>query len=121
MPLVLRNTITLGFAAALMGVIADAYVGHRNIDDLVETTRTVAHSREVEAALEKLFSTVKDAETGQRGYILTANPAYLRPYEDAVAEVHQRLDSLRQLAPDQPDRVAEIARLTHAKLDELHK
>jgi signal transduction histidine kinase/CheY-like chemotaxis protein len=62
---------------------------------------------------------VKDAETGQRGYIITNQIAYLTPYEAAVGEVHQRLDRLRDLMPDRPDAVAEVQRLTKAKLDEL--
>ena len=41
----------------------------------------VAHTHEVLDALEQLISTLKDAETGQRGYLITGEPRYLDPYE----------------------------------------
>jgi signal transduction histidine kinase len=116
---VLRNTIAIGFAIALLGVVTDVYIGHRNIAELVETTRGVAQSRDVQDALEKLLSTVKDAETGQRGFIITGQDSYLQPFKEAVGEVRQRLDRVRELLADHPDRITGIERLTKAKLDEL--
>jgi signal transduction histidine kinase len=122
MRLVLRNTLTIGFALALLGVIADAVVGHRNIADVVKTNREVARSHEVQTALERLLSTIKDAETGQRGYIITGRVRFLEPYREAVADVEKRLSLVRVLTADLPHhqaRVTEVDRLTHAKLKEL--
>jgi signal transduction histidine kinase len=122
MRLVLRNTLTIGFVLALLGVIADTIVGYRNIADVVETNSEVASSREVQTALEQLLSTVKDAETGQRGYIITGRESFLKPYEDAVAEVQRRLDVVRKVTADLPHhraRVAEVSRLIDFKLREL--
>jgi signal transduction histidine kinase len=122
MRLVLRNTLTIGFALALLGVIADAIVGNRNISAVVETNREVAKSRDVQTALEQLLSTVKDAETGQRGYIITGRSKFLEPYREAVADVEKRLDRVRTVTADQSNhqaRVAYVVRLTHAKLKEL--
>ncbi len=122
MRLVVRNKLSVAFAAALLGVVANAAVAHRNALDLAETTRRVARSHEVQDALERLLSTVKDAETGQRGYFITADPDYLAPYTEAVAEVQRRLRRVRELTGDLPnhrERLAEVGRLTDAKLAEL--
>ncbi len=122
MRLVLQNALTLAFAAALVGVVANAAVAHRNIGDLAATAQSLARSHEVQESLEKLLSTVRDAETGQRGFVITGEQPYLRPYEDAVAEVHQRLDRVRKLTENLPDlkaRFATVERLTNEKLAEL--
>ncbi|HEX4591996.1 MAG TPA: CHASE3 domain-containing protein, partial [Gemmataceae bacterium] len=122
MPLVLRNALALGFAALLLGVIADAAIGHRNIAELVETNREVSRSRDVQDALERLLFTVTDAETGQRGYIITGKESYLAPYQQAVADVHKRLERVQSLTrelPNHQERLARVTDLTGKKLDEM--
>jgi PAS domain S-box-containing protein len=54
---------------------------------------------------------VADAETGQRGYILTGDPAYLEPYTDAVSDMPRAMRRLRKLTSDDP--------LQQARLDDL--
>src|ERR1700722_8428563 len=51
-------------------------------------------------ALNDVMSSFKDAETGQRGYLLTGDPDYLTPYEKAVAILPQRLSDLDARAAD---------------------
>ena len=45
---------------------------------------------------------MNDAESGQRGYLLTHRESYLEPYERAVAESHDQLKKLRQMTADNP-------------------
>jgi PAS domain S-box-containing protein len=77
------------------------------------------------AALNKLqdfFSDLKDAETGQRGYLLTGEEDYLRPYTNVRPRIQTELDILRQLAltGDFPkDSVDRIVTLTQQKLAEV--
>ena len=49
-------------------------------------------------AIQDLRSTVQDAETGQRGYLLTREASYLAPYEEAIATIQPRLQAVRKLA-----------------------
>src|SRR5579863_3105131 len=48
--------------------------------------------------LGQVISTLKDAETGQRGYLLTGQESYLQPYQTAVASFTAELDGIRKLA-----------------------
>jgi CHASE3 domain sensor protein len=41
--------------------------------------------------------TLKDAESGQRGYLLTGNPEHLRPHNDALAGINDKLKHLKKL------------------------
>ena len=60
-------------------------------------------------ANEGLLSALKDLETGQRGYLLTGDRAYLEPYQQAKSTIPGWLDSLQAVVirPDQLERVAQ--------------
>src|SRR5262249_14598251 len=67
-------------------------------------------------------SAVKDAETGQRGFLLTGSEDYLAPYNTARASLPSQISRLRQLvagSPRQLQRVDTLQRLTTEKLTEL--
>jgi signal transduction histidine kinase/CHASE3 domain sensor protein len=67
------------------------------------TTRTAASARAVEHSetvldtLDHVLSRLKDAETGQRGYLLTGDTAYLAPYRDAIRVIDRDLAALTRL------------------------
>lgn len=70
---------------------------------------------------ERLISSLKDAETGQRGFLLTGDDNYLQPYQDAVGRLPQQLAALDR--PEEPrlanDEVARIRGLTERILGQL--
>jgi two-component system sensor kinase FixL len=71
--------------------------------------------------IETLISTVKDAETGQRGYLLTGDEAYLIPYYNAHEAIGDDLAAVEAVATDDAGRrrFEAVASLTQAKLEEL--
>ena len=82
----------------------------------------MSHSLELIAQAQALLSTVKDAETGQRGYLLTGAERYLDPYTVARTRLPASLGRLRELtgsAPRDRQRLDAIAALTTDKLSEL--
>src|SRR5947209_3879081 len=71
-----------------------------------------------------LLSTLKDADTGQRGYLLTGRESYLEPYSQALADAPKILNTLTGLAagrPEQTRRLAALQPLVREKLDELRQ
>lgn len=72
-------------------------------------------------AVNKLLQHVLDAETGSRGYLLTGDPRYLEPYNAAVAEISQTLDSLRAgtTTPEDATTLAQLTRNVQRKLAEM--
>ncbi|TPG52490.1 PAS domain S-box protein [Roseomonas nepalensis] len=71
---------------------------------------------------EALLSDLRDAETGQRGFLLTGRESYLQPYEEAVRGLNGRLAGLVRLGEAEAALArpaAELARLIPAKLEEL--
>jgi len=74
--------------------------------------------------LQDFFSDLKDAETGQRGYLLTGNEQYLHTYNQVMSHFQSQLESLQQLARAGKlpvDRVERLTELTRQKLAELDK
>ena len=74
--------------------------------------------------IEVLVSTLKDAETGERGFLLTGEEAYLEPYEHALAALPAELGTVAVIAGSDPVRarmVATIERLTQDRLRHLRR
>ena len=82
----------------------------------------VEHTQQVQLELAEYESLLKDAETGQRGYLYTGDPRYLEPYNNAVAQGYPHITRLAELTADNPrqqERVARLRTLKQQKLDEL--
>jgi signal transduction histidine kinase len=80
------------------------------------------HSLKVRQVEAQLFSAVQDAETGQRGYLLTGGPTYLKPYLEAKARIGPLQTQLMGLIQDHPRQQARLASLSGvigAKIAEL--
>jgi CHASE3 domain sensor protein len=70
----------LGMALTLAFFLISGTIAYRNIETLRTSSQQIWHTHEVLVALDDLLSTTQDAETGQRGYLLTGNDRYLEPY-----------------------------------------
>ena len=109
-----------GLGFLLLAVIASiiASVASSNAD------RWAAHSLMVRQASGHLFSLVQDAETGQRGFLLTNNDSYLEPFYTAQKEIPAAEATLRTLTSDNPaqqSRVSNLYALVQLKLGELSR
>ena len=84
----------------------------------------VFHTQTVVCDLDLLLSELKDAETGERGYLITGKTEYLEPYHEAEQQVVTLLGSLFQLTRSnhsQQVRLTRLAALTKEKLARLGK
>ena len=94
---------------AAMVLVGINEVGHMRSQDAVEQ---LAQGLTTRSDVNKLLQSMLDAETGQRGYLLTGNETYLEPYDKAVATVQTNLDSLRMRFMDAPADMQEFALLS---------
>ncbi|WP_189329875.1 methyl-accepting chemotaxis protein [Actinoplanes ianthinogenes] len=87
-----------------------------------ENQRMVAHTYQVLEALNTVLSTLKDAETGQRGFLITGTDDYLQPYTDAKNNVTGTIDAVATLTADNPrqqERIGKLRPLVTAKFTEM--
>ncbi|MHB0991472.1 MAG: CHASE3 domain-containing protein [Burkholderiales bacterium] len=114
--------IGAGYALALIMLLVLGVISYWNTSELIETAKLKVHTYQVLEDLEKVLSILKDAETGQRGYIITGEEQYLDPYRSGVSNVNQAFRNLRELTADNPSqqhRLDMLEPLITAKLAEL--
>ena len=106
-------------AALLVGNVA---VSVYHTAQLRHESAAVLRSNELLLALDNVLSLVKDAESGQRGYVITGRQEYLAPYRAAVGSIQAQMDALERLTradPVQERLMADVRRRVGAKLGEL--
>jgi len=110
--------------AASLGTLLtiNAVVNRRQSLRVEEAQTAVAHTYIVEGELAQTLATLVDAETGQRGFLITGNERYLEPYGAALSTLETHLQRLESLTADNGDQQRELRRareLVSAKLAEL--
>jgi PAS domain S-box-containing protein len=114
----------LGLAIATVAILANMYFTFRTTQRLVDGKTEIGKSRRILLELTETLSAVKDAETGQRGYLLTGDDSYLAPYNDANTSLDAHLRQLTALTLNnsiREVRVNHFADLIRQKLAELNK
>jgi signal transduction histidine kinase len=103
-------------------VLAFALVLYRAIEWHQETAARVDRTHVVLSQMAELEARMVDAETGQRGYIITGDSSYLGPYEGASADAEVLLADLRLALGDDPEQRAtleQLAAVVHERLEIL--
>src|SRR6185312_908430 len=119
-----RNAILVSLVCAVALLVIMLLLAARTFDERDRQEPWLIHSHEVSTALESLLSLLKDAETGQRGFLLTAQSHYLEPYQRAVADFPAAEKKLEQLLADNPEqirRMAELKQYANERLLELER
>ena len=116
--------LNVGLIVSLVILAVAGWKSARNLRAVAEADKQEAHTRVVIQELDRFVSALKDAETGQRGYLLTGEEKYLEPYHSALGPVQTYLANLKQLTRDnaaQQQRLAVIEATTLEKTAELNR
>ena len=119
MPWSLTRGQTAAVALLVAALLIDAVLALHNIREVAISVQWVSHTHEVLGQVEQVLSTLKDAENGQRGYLLTGERPYLEPYEQAVARFPAQITRLRQLTIDNPPQTAHVLKLEQLAAERL--
>ena len=92
-----RAQIDLGFAVALLLLLLVSVISFRSLNRLSTDEEAVVANQRVLLRLEGIVSTLKDAETGQRGYLLTRQERFLEPYSVAHGMIDRELAALETI------------------------
>ncbi|HEY9615385.1 MAG TPA: CHASE3 domain-containing protein, partial [Microcoleaceae cyanobacterium] len=93
-----------GFALGLTILTTIGVISYRTTTNLIENADRERKTYQVLGQLNTLETELVNAETGQRGYIITGQPRYLEPYDTALKEIDRSYTALQQLTEDNPDR-----------------
>jgi PAS domain S-box-containing protein len=100
------------------------WITYRSWQELKQGAAQAESSRRVVRLNNQVLELVKDAETGQRGFVLTGKQSYLRPYESAVTSLPAVMSDLKTASTifrDIHTQVSELDSLTAEKLRELRQ
>ena len=111
--LIIILTIGLGLTLGVVAYTCRAALGYDRLNDQVQ------RNHEVKEELSAVLRLVVDVETGQRGYLITDDPVYLEPYQEAISQIDARLarlDGLTKTSAPQQQRMYELRRLEKEEL-----
>ncbi len=119
-----RRTLTVGFGISLAILLITSVASFISIRNLIYSANEVNHTNTVLKELENVISYTKDAETGQRGYLLTGDSVFLQPYFGAREKTQGSLDTVRRLTEDNPiqqRRITDLGAIINARFDYLSR
>src|SRR5262249_15573284 len=115
---VLNRLEALLAVAALVILLLTILLSYQGWREFGQASEETGHARQVMDATEALLSSMTDAETGERGFLLTGDLRYLEPYEKSLLIIPRQLQSLATLTAvhRQADRVKRLEALATTKL-----
>jgi CHASE3 domain sensor protein len=90
-----KAALQIGVPALLAFIAWNTYLAVNHLQRVQKTAALTLESSAIQAELSGVFRDLTDMETGQRGYLLTGDPAYLQPYTDAKGRIETNFASLR--------------------------
>ncbi|QEK52947.1 response regulator [Pedobacter aquae] len=107
----LRN-LQIGFSLSLIVLLISSVASFISIRQLQHSNAMVEHTKNVIDASDKILSDLKDAETGQRGYLLTGKEGFLEPYYAGLKSLPGSLKVAIDLTQDNPIQVQRFEELS---------
>ncbi len=108
-----NRSLRLGYGISLLLLVTVGLLSYITMGSLLASNRWVSHSNQVIQRLEKALSLMKDAETGERGYLLTGKQQFLEPYYGAPTAALQLIDETHLLTRDNPIQQRNITAIRH--------
>ena len=109
----------LAVVAAILVVAGNAWLAIRSIEQLNQSQKWVAHTWQVLNEIDQVTGSLKDAESGSRGYLITGDDEYLAPFEKARQDIPAEFAQLQELIADNPtqkNRVEELRTIIMKRL-----
>jgi signal transduction histidine kinase/CHASE3 domain sensor protein len=88
------RSLFLGIVTVLLAI---SLLTYRNLINYIDEVSLIRHSNKVLTAVQDVLSSIKDAETGHRGYQLTRDSSYLQPYFNSLTELPSQIKKLDSL------------------------
>src|SRR6476659_3624104 len=107
-----EQKLAAGFGLGLALLLIITALAYFSTSELLDNNRRVSHTYQVLGQLQITLSLVQDAETGQRGYLITGDRQYLEPYNAALPQIDARLRQIGTLTADNPSQQQRLSRLT---------
>lgn len=115
----IKNNLRIGLGLSLLILFTTSLASYISIRNLIGSAELVRHTNEVLNRLDNVISVLKDAETGQRGYLLTGDKEFLKPYHGAKDQALAILDEASAATVDNPDQQRNLRKLREIIVNRL--
>jgi CHASE3 domain sensor protein len=119
------NQILMAVLTAIVGLlVTNAWLGYENIEQMRQGSLAASRNRSIIVALENTISLVTEAESGQRGYLITGESEYLKPYRKALANIDGQIKFLEHATANNPvqrTRIPELKRRLDSRIQQLQQ
>ncbi len=115
-----EKRVVVAFWLALSLLAVARLLFYTNSTSYIDNSQRVERSRETLQEIHATLSSLQDAETGQRGFLLTGDESYLAPWNDGLQTMPRRIARLRELVRHDPQQLARVERadeLSRARID----
>jgi PAS domain S-box-containing protein len=116
-----RTTEIVSLVVALVLVLAIGVLTYQSWAAYRSGADRVVAIRKITEASTSLLSELKDAETGERGFLLTGQESYLEPYRSALSEIPNTIKQLDQMTEADPENARHVAALKPLVREELRE
>jgi CHASE3 domain sensor protein len=120
-----RVALQIGILVLLAFIGCNAYFSVAYLKRMQKIATLRLESSAIQAELSGVLKDLTDMETGQRGYLLTDNPSYLQPYNDAKGRIESDFSGLRaglaKRTPTDPSLEPQLETLTKSKQAEMER
>ena len=106
--------MSISMPLAILAAAILIFINEASFHESTSATANIQEAQRSRTAVNKLLQNMLDAETGQRGYLLTGDLRYLKPYNVAVEETGQNLDNLRLFLTPYKEQLAELNALSRS-------
>src|SRR5579859_5712153 len=109
-PGLLRN-LQIGFGLSLLILVITSVASYSSIQNLMDGAGRVDHTDSVLIKIDRIVAVLRDAESGQRGYLLTGDESFLAGYEGAQDRMKALVDSIGEMTAENPREEKNIVEL----------
>ncbi len=106
-----KKNLFIGYGVSLFLLLASSIASYISISNLLSSSGWVTHTYEVSRDLDEVIATLKEAESGQRGFLITGDERYLEPYKGSRERMMRIIGRVKELTVDNPVQQADCDRL----------
>jgi signal transduction histidine kinase/DNA-binding response OmpR family regulator/CHASE3 domain sensor protein len=118
----LTRNLAIGFGFSILLLLGSSVAGYLSIQNLLSSSKWVNHTYEVISNLNNVISPIREAETAQRGFLITNDPVYLDPFHGSFEESLAALEKVKVLTADnvqQQVRCEQLRELINKRFNKL--
>jgi signal transduction histidine kinase/DNA-binding response OmpR family regulator/CHASE3 domain sensor protein len=115
-----KRNLLIGFSASMIILIITSAASYLSINNLLLSADLVNNTNELIIELNALNAALVDAETGQRGFLLTNEEEFLAPYENSRARAMASYDKIKLMTTSDPKQQQSLARISDLIDDRFH-